>query len=411
MIRVSAAGTEPGVSAEETVREDLTGETTEEAEEERGTVETTAEADEEQGTVETTAEADEEQGTEGTDETKETEETQEPQTDLPSILPSEEQQGETLRMVLQVSPWILAGIVCVLAAGILLWYILRHSKAGKEEIKVKTEAQTKQTGQESGEDEPQTAKESPVRIASVHNVGNRESQQDSFGVSEWKNPKLFREKGILAVVADGMGGLEDGAEISSRAVVAMMQYFHAKPVTGTMSQFLLYMLQAAVEQVNRYLGSAGIGRGGTTLVAVVVRDRYFDWISVGDSRIYLYRNETLMQVNSEHVYAVELDEKAARGEISLQQAMSDPQREALTSYVGMGDLKQISRNIRSMRLQKGDRILLMSDGIYKTLSDQEISDAMKKPLQESAADLNQGICQYRKSHQDNYTAVILEYLG
>lgn len=117
-----------------------------------------------------------------------------------------------------------------------------------------------------------------------------------------------------------------------------------------------------------------------------------------------------MQVNREHVYGVELDEQAGRGEISFSAAASDPQRKALTSFIGIGKLKKIDRNIRPLKLLEGDRVLLMSDGVFGTLSDGEIAEAMHAPAEMSGEILDRMIRSKNLANQDNYTAIILEYM-
>lgn len=247
-------------------------------------------------------------------------------------------------------------------------------------------------------------------VSKVHNIGKRKSQQDSFGLSQegtYLNPE---GKGVLAIVADGMGGLQNGGEISALVTMSMMKAFDGQTDGLTADQELLRMLNQANQNVNALLQSSHIQKGGSTLVAVIVRGNDLYWLTVGDSHLCLYRDNVLMQINRDHIYGVELDEMAARGEISVQRALEDPQRKALTSYIGMGKIEKIDRNIRPLKLRKGDRLILMSDGIFGTLSDDELTAALHLPVDESAVAIDQMIQARRKPSQDNYTAVILEYV-
>jgi serine/threonine protein phosphatase PrpC len=135
------------------------------------------------------------------------------------------------------------------------------------------------------------------------------------------------------------------------------------------------------------------------------------WVAVGDSRIYLIRNGTAVQINREHTYAEELDEKAAGGEISREEALNHPTRAALTSYLGIGRLEKVDRSIRPVPLRDGDRVLLMSDGVFGVLTDGEILAAMPYDPQESAAKLLEAALAKQNPRQDNLTAVIFEYRG
>lgn len=247
-----------------------------------------------------------------------------------------------------------------------------------------------------------------IYVGKIHNIGRRSSQQDSFGISQDGTRINYSGKGIFALVADGMGGLENGGQVSAMVTMTMMREFDRLSRNYSGEQALLSMLGEANDQVNALIQSSGSKKSGSTVVAVIIRDMKLYWITVGDSHIYLYRSGALMQVNRDHVYSVVLDEMAARGEISHQEAAQNPQRNALTSYIGMGKLEKIDRNIRPMQLQSGDRVLLMSDGVFGTLSEEEITAAMKFSAAESAEAMDQMIRRKNLPAQDNYTALILE---
>ena len=247
-----------------------------------------------------------------------------------------------------------------------------------------------------------------LKIGNAHHIGARENQQDSFGISDIGNPALCMEKGVLAVVADGMGGLANGAQISATVTSVMLRYFETQRAGADCSEELLTMLGHANGEVNRFLNSGAHEQSGSTVVAALIKGNGLHFISVGDSRICLVRGGSLIPINREHTYASELDEKAARGEISVSQARSDPQRRALTSYIGMGRLEKIDRSLRPIPLQRGDRILLMTDGVFGTLSEQEILDAVGLDAYEAASALEGAVLGKKKPGQDNFTAVILQ---
>ena len=247
-----------------------------------------------------------------------------------------------------------------------------------------------------------------IYVGKVHDIGRRSSQQDSFGISSDGQRLDDGGKGIFAIVADGMGGLKNGGAVSALVTMTMMQAFDVMSGQVSPDQALLGMLGEANERVNDMLKPSGQGKSGSTVVAAIIRERMLYWIAVGDSHIYLYRNGALMQINRDHVYSVVLDEMAARGEISSREAAQNPQRKALTSFIGMGRIEKIDRNIRPLTLQKKDRVLLMTDGVFGTLSEEELTAAMKLPVAESSEAIHQMIRQKNAAAQDNYTALILE---
>ncbi|WP_029319165.1 PP2C family protein-serine/threonine phosphatase [Butyrivibrio sp. AE3004] len=249
---------------------------------------------------------------------------------------------------------------------------------------------------------------SPAIITTVHGVGNRSAQQDSFGISDVEDLENITKKGILAIVADGMGGLEDGDKMSQLVVVKMLQGFDQSTGDENPADLLLSLLDSANDAVNRELGSERQGQCGSTLVSALVKKDKLYFISVGDSHIYLYRTGTLKQLNRDHNYAAELDEMVRNGEMSLEEAMTNPKRAALTSYIGMGDLDLVDQNSNPILLKKHDRILLMSDGVYGTLGDENICHAMDVPLKKSGQMINEMIRAENKQNQDNYTCILME---
>lgn len=111
---------------------------------------------------------------------------------------------------------------------------------------------------------------------------------------------------------------------------------------------------------------------GTTLLAVIVKDGLVYWASVGDSRIYRIKNRRLEQLTRDHNYLMRLMERAKLGEISESAALSDPNREALISYIGMGNVELMDICASGQDLGRDDVILMCSDGLYKSLSKNEI---------------------------------------
>jgi len=248
----------------------------------------------------------------------------------------------------------------------------------------------------------------PVLIGNAHHIGSRDSQQDSFCISDIFNEELVKSKGVLGVVADGMGGLADGAEISAIVTRTMLTEFNENPATGTPELDLLSMVYAANDNVVSFVSNQKESGGSTVIAANIIENKLY-WIAVGDSHIYLVRNGALMQINRDHTYAEELDEKAASGEITWEEAVNHPKRGALTSYLGMRKPEQIDRNLRPTQLLDGDRILLMSDGVFGTLNDDEILETMVLVPQECATLLMEKTLARQNPHQDNLTVVIFEY--
>ena len=245
-------------------------------------------------------------------------------------------------------------------------------------------------------------KSAGLQVGNLHHIGQRGSQQDSFGMSNISD----QARGVLAVVADGIGGLAGGAEISSIVTSHFLQNFTASSGGLDPAEQLLRMSMSANNLARR---NAHDGINGSTVVAVILKNNQLWFVSVGDSRIYLLRDGALVQLNREHTMASQLDEDAARGRITVQEARSDKQRGALTSFIGIDNLRLIDRNLQPIQVKSGDKILLMTDGVFGTLNDEEMMAILTAAgPYEASVNLEQAVLAKAKPKQDNFTAIIME---
>lgn len=244
-----------------------------------------------------------------------------------------------------------------------------------------------------------------VDVGKVHEQGKREYQQDSFGVSD---SVLMQTHGCLAIVADGMGGLSDGDKVSIRTVEEILDSFPMYQGRGNLEQILLMLTQKALVKVNDFLGEDNFRKSGSTLVMGLIKNGYFSFVSIGDSRICLYRDGTVIPLNREHIYRRDLIVRALNDEISFSDAYADKSGTGLTNYLGMGRLADIDLPAEPIRLYNGDKIILMSDGIYNAISIDEMARALSKPAAEAAEAIRAAVEAKGYSNQDNYTGIILE---
>ncbi len=248
-----------------------------------------------------------------------------------------------------------------------------------------------------------------VQSAVFQNIGSYDKQEDSFYLSKSADPDFIAHHGVLAVMADGMGGLSDGAEVSGLVVSVFAQIFPQLPAAMKPSDKLLYMAHCAKNEVNGRFGGQP-GRCGSTLIAVILQGGGLWLLSIGDSRVALVRGGGLVPLNREHTYAADLDISAAGGLIAYRDAAEDPQRRALTSYIGMGELEHIDFTGRPIALRPGDWVLLMSDGVCNELSDEEIVGVLSDDPEQSAQRLEKAVLDKRDPGQDNFTALLLRYV-
>ena len=211
-------------------------------------------------------------------------------------------------------------------------------------------------------------------------------------------------RGLFAVVADGMGGLEDGKQISEGAVDTLLQLFQALNDEGDIPR----QLKEGICAVSDGLFQRFAGRSGTTVVAVRIFQDGLHWVSVGDSAIYLMRGGGVFQLNQEHTYLNQLYARELEQErIDKSRAEQDEDARRLTAFVGMPQLEQVDYSLRPLPLQAGDRILLCSDGISGVLSPPELMEAMALEPDRGCSLLESMVLEKNLPEQDNYTGIII----
>ena len=240
--------------------------------------------------------------------------------------------------------------------------------------------------------------------------GQRAEQQDAFGFGRFDDPAFLAHGGYLAVLADGMGGLLDGGEAARRAVRAFLEGYAAKapeePIPAALERAL-----ADANRVVHALAVAGAGEGdcGTTLVAAVLHQGALHWVAAGDSRLYHYEAASggLRQLSTDHDFGRLLDQEVVAGYLEPDEAASHPDRRALTSFLGLAEIPEVSRSAEPLPLEPGDRVLLCSDGVYQAVPTAELAEALALPAQAAAEGILARVADAHHLHQDNATLALL----
>jgi serine/threonine protein phosphatase PrpC len=242
--------------------------------------------------------------------------------------------------------------------------------------------------------------------ANAQHIGARHSQQDSFGFGDPENREFVAHGGFLAVVCDGMGGMEFGDAASRAATRAFLDAYQVKTADESIPVALERSVRTANDAVCTLSSSYGLSEGmGTTLVAAVFHDSSMYYISVGDSGLFLLRGGILQMINRPHVFANLLDAAVARGTLSREDADHHPERESLTSFVGTESLKEIDANVDPIPLAPGDAVMLASDGLFKTLSNSEMLACLNGNLLAWPDALVEKTIGKKREHQDNVTVL------
>lgn len=237
-------------------------------------------------------------------------------------------------------------------------------------------------------------------------IGKRENQED-YGVIKSSGSS----GGVLAVIADGMGGQVAGEVASSSAVNGFVESF-----ISNNSKNLPLKLSLALDKANRSLAK-GIEKNpklhgmGATLIAAHIEPSGINWVSVGDSILYLYRDKRLQRLNADHSMMPVLQESVRRGKITHEEARVHPHRNALRSALTGEEISIVDLREEPLRLKKGDVIVLATDGIL-TLSEPEIGSILDRskaqPANVIAEQLLEAVTQINKPRQDNTLVEVIK---
>lgn len=244
-----------------------------------------------------------------------------------------------------------------------------------------------------------------VLVGTSSIVGSRKNQQDSYDVQ-----KVPFHNYTVAVVCDGMGGLSGGEMASRTASSYISQQLKNANEEENLKTVMLESAKAANDMVKSLKSNSGQPlRAGTTMVSVIVRDGQLHWCSVGDSKIYIFKEGIFKCLTNEHNYKFLADQM--KNDSSFQY---DPnaRQDALVSFLGAEELKYIDINQEPITLADGDVVMLCSDGLYKALSEEDIVKFLiddTVSVEETAKLLTGEALKKSKGAQDNTTVVVLRY--
>lgn len=194
--------------------------------------------------------------------------------------------------------------------------------------------------------------------AATH-VGNvRDNNEDSYVCD--------RDHGLW-VVADGMGGLgfgEVASAITTYTVTTQIRDGHG----------VNQAIELAHRRIKEYADNEGMGTNmGTTIVLLLSQGSIYNVFWVGDSRAYLF-DQGLSQITVDHSLVQSLIDQ---GEITREEAASDPRKNAVTRALGVQELDTVRADSLSEKWKPGQKLLICSDGLTDCVTDDEIAEILK----------------------------------
>ncbi len=216
-----------------------------------------------------------------------------------------------------------------------------------------------------------------MKVFSATDVGKiRSINQDYIFVSKdpvGNLPNLF-------VVADGMGGHNAGDFASHYGVSVMVETIKKDSNYNPIKIIRSGMLAANKEVKKTAIDDPNMKGMGTTMVVASVVGEYLYVANVGDSRLYLI-DDTIRQVTQDHSLIAEM---VRLGELNPEEAKNHPDKNIITRAIGTEENVEI--DFFDLKLEKGQWILICSDGLSNMVSDDEILKTIKAEFTEEGYD-------------------------
>ncbi|HIJ73274.1 MAG TPA: Stp1/IreP family PP2C-type Ser/Thr phosphatase [Candidatus Hydrogenedentes bacterium] len=200
----------------------------------------------------------------------------------------------------------------------------------------------------------------------------REHNEDACVLCAPDNESLAEERGILFAVADGMGGASAG-EFASRLTLQTLidEYYggRAGAIPARLRRAIERCNQRVFEEAEHNPDYRGMG---TTISALVVKDEWGYIAQVGDSRVYVARNDSLFQqITQDHSLVAE---QIREGYLTEEEARNHSLRNLITRAVGIKET--IETDLFALKMKQGDTILMCSDGLSNMVTDEEMQESL-----------------------------------
>lgn len=208
-----------------------------------------------------------------------------------------------------------------------------------------------------------------MKAFSITDIGQkRELNEDYVYISETSVGNLPN----LFIVADGMGGHNAGDYASKYTVETIVQSIRKSVETDPQT-----LIEQAIKEANTYIRNQSLtnehmsGMGTTVVVATCAQDELLA-ANIGDSRLYVIRDEEMVQITTDHSL---VEEMIHMGGIDRKSARNHPDKNIITRAVGVKD--QVQADFFTVDIFQGDIILMCSDGLTNMLDDNEIRQIIR----------------------------------
>lgn len=243
-----------------------------------------------------------------------------------------------------------------------------------------------------------------IEAGTGQHLGDRKEQQDR--VALFTAPKAPGY--VMAVLADGMGGLTGGAMAAEQVIRTAQQNFESfSPLTGSVESMIKTIGQEAHTLVTLNAISSEMQPHSTMVILVLTGDGSAIWGHIGDSRLYRFSGPNMADRTSDHSYVEKLVQE---GKIKRSEAKNHRMSNLLVNVLGSTTNEHFVSINRYDGLKPGDAFLLCSDGLWHYFADSELGAAiaMNTPREASEMLIKKARERAAGSNADNCTLAIVK---
>lgn len=239
--------------------------------------------------------------------------------------------------------------------------------------------------------------------ATVSRIGNRKQNQDRIAI-------LDKQGTVFLLLGDGLGG-SPGGELAAETLLRIARHeFNRQtiPIRKPMAfmQDLLKIAHTAI--VEEGAKQQPPVNPGTTAVLCVLQQNNAWWTHVGDSRLYLFRDSTMIERTQDHSV---VENMLVGGKLSSEDSSNHPLRNIVTRCLGLTQNSPVITLSKKTALQAGDIILLCSDGLWGPLTDKGILRGLSGgKLQDALNKMAERAEKINAPQSDNVSAVALQVM-
>jgi len=239
-------------------------------------------------------------------------------------------------------------------------------------------------------------------VALLTDVGKVRTSNEDSGLILRANSGKEATRGVLVVVADGMGGHEAGEVASQTAVGRIAEVYAQAP--GTPGQAIEAAFNEAHKSIRAKSASEPAFEGmGTTCTALVIVGNGAWSSHVGDSRLYIVRGGEIYQLSEDQTVCMEMVRK---GLLTMEEARNSEERNVLQHAMGTRPELVTVSFPKAMQVRRGDSFLLCSDGLHDLVTDSEMCAVVRgAPPEEACRRLIAMACD--RGGPDNITVAIV----